>query len=41
MWVDPRIRLTHYDGCVAFDACVADARFVKEEEAELETLADS
>jgi hypothetical protein len=35
MWVDPRVRLTHYDGCVAFDAAVADVRFVKEEEAEL------
>lgn len=39
IYVDPRIRLTHYDGCVAHDACVADAQFVKEE-AELETLAN-
>jgi hypothetical protein len=31
IFVDPRVRLTHWDGCVAHDANLANVQFVKQE----------
>jgi hypothetical protein len=33
IYVDPRLKLVHWDGCVAHDANLGNVRFVKEEEA--------